>query len=236
MSIELIKRKFQPQLLSISSAIILFFSTNVFSTDIPYQSKWLKQHYTERMADFHLQPLKKGDIVFIGDSLTEMGMNWGLRFNNLKARNRGIKADMTYGVLARLDEMKANPPQAIFIMIGINDIFNLYYQQELKNLSSVSENIQRITEILHAALPQTRIFVQSLLPDHRDFITVLAASVNQQLQNIRDKKFTYIDLYTSFLSESGVMNPVLTTDGTHLNEKGYEIWKNRLVPVIGELK
>ncbi|GGP56829.1 GDSL-type esterase/lipase family protein [Shewanella saliphila] len=113
---------------------------------IPFQSEWLKNHYNDRMTMFNLQPLEAGDIVFIGDSITEQGMSWGRRFGDLAVRNRGIKGDMTYGVLARLEEMKANPPKSVFIMIGINDIFNLYYQQKIKSLSSVSLNIEKITE------------------------------------------------------------------------------------------
>lgn len=184
---------------------------------------------------FQLQPLNEGDIVFIGDSITEMGMNWGVRFGGTQFRNRGIKADMTYGVLARLSEMQKASPKAIFILIGINDIFNLYYQQEIQQLSSVAENIQKITVALRTSLPNTQIFVQSLLPDHRDFITVLAKEVNQQIQQIPNKQFEYVDLHSFFVTPEGVMRPELTTDGTHLNAKGYALWHKLLLPYIEAL-
>jgi len=200
--------------------------------EIPYQSKWLKGHYNQRMEHFKLQPLNKGDIVFVGDSITEQGLNWAVRFGDLRIRNRGISGDMTYGVMARLDEMKATSPKAIFLKIGVNDIFNLYFVKEIQSLSSVSQNIEKITAELHQHLPDTQLFVQSILPDHRDFISVMARSVNQQIQGIKYKKFTYIDLHTAFVTPQGVLKPELTTDGTHLNEMGYQLWKQQLEPIM----
>lgn len=210
-------------------------SFELLSKEIPYQSEWLKVHYHERMQRFAQQPLQKGSIVFIGDSITEQGMNWAVRFDDLRVRNRGISGDMTYGVLARLDEMKAAAPKAIFLLIGVNDIFNLYYQQEVQSLVSISRNIEKITTQLHQSLPDTQIFVQSILPDHRDFITVMASSVNQQIKNIKNKKFTYIDMHDLFKSPQGTLNPKFTTDGTHLNRLGYERWKQHLKPIMEKL-
>ncbi|MDD8058464.1 GDSL-type esterase/lipase family protein [Shewanella metallivivens] len=203
---------------------------------IPYQSDWLKNHYSERIAHFTLQPLRSNDIVFIGDSITEQGLNWAIRFNDLRVRNRGISGDTTYGVLARLDELKMTQPKAIFLKIGVNDIYNFYYIKQVKNLSSVSENIENIVIQLNEALPNTPIFVQSILPDHRAFITDMVQTVNQQIKMIKHARFTYIDLHAAFLSSNGTMNKALTTDGTHLNQAGYALWAEQLAPIMAELK
>lgn len=203
---------------------------------ILYQSDWLKNHYSERIAHFTLQPLRSNDIVFIGDSITEQGLNWAIRFNDLRVRNRGISGDTTYGVLARLDELKMTQPKAIFLKIGVNDIFNFYYIKQVKNLSSVSENIENIVIQLNEALPNTPIFVQSILPDHRAFITDMVQTVNQQIKMIKHARFTYIDLHAAFLSSNGTMNKALTTDGTHLNQAGYTLWAEQLAPIMAELK
>lgn len=241
MTLALSMKTTNPMILffSICAALVstsLSFPTHSAQTnEIPYQSTWLKNHYNERMSMFQLQPLKEGDIVFIGDSITEMGMNWGVRFNDTRVKNRGIKADMTYGVLARLNEMQVSSPKAIFILIGINDIFNLYYQQEIQQLSSIAKNIQKITNELRTSLPDTQIFVQSLLPDHRDFISVLAREVNQQIEQIPNKQFQYIELHSSFVTPDGVLRPELTTDGTHLNAEGYALWHKILQPYIEAL-
>lgn len=214
---------------------LISFKANA-ETLIPFQSQWLKNHYGERTAHFKLQPLRKGDIVFVGDSITEQGLNWAIRFNDLRVRNRGISGDMTYGVLARLNELKAAPPKAIFLKIGVNDIFNFHYIKQVKNLSSISENIEKVVTQLNEALPNTQIYVQSILPDYRDFITQMAQTVNKQIKAIKHARFTYIDLHPAFLGAQGTLNEALTTDGTHLNEAGYALWVKQLAPIMKTLK
>lgn len=164
--------------------ILTCTALNLFAADqgIPYQNEWLKEHYQGRMALFDTQPIKTGDIVFIGDSLTELGANWSIRFDNLKVRNRGISGDTTYGVLARLQEIENSAPAVIFLLIGINDIFNLYYERQIQNLSSTASNIEQIVAQINSSLPNTKIFVLGLLPDHRDYITVMAKEVNRQIE------------------------------------------------------
>ena len=67
------------------------------------------------------------------------------------------------------------------------------------------------------------------MPDHRDFITVMAKEVNRQISSITNPNFTFLNFHDQF-EVDGVMNPELTTDGTHLNRKGYQTWKNELLP------
>ncbi|MBQ4830061.1 hypothetical protein J8L84_12305 [Alteromonas sp. MMG017] len=209
---------------------------NLFAGEqgIPYQNEWLKEHYQSRMALFDTQPIKTGDVVFIGDSLTELGANWSIRFDNLKVRNRGISGDTTYGVLERLQEIENNSPAVVFLLIGINDIFNLYYEREIQNLSNTALNIRQIVSKINASLPNTKIFVLGLLPDHRDYITVMAKEVNRQIELSNSDHFTFLNFHDSF-SIDGTMNPALTTDGTHLNEAGYQVFKEQLMPYLKNL-
>ena len=52
----------------------------------------------------------------------------GAKLGIENVRNRGISGDVTDGVLLRLGELIKYKPTSIFIMIGINDLFNLHYQ------------------------------------------------------------------------------------------------------------
>ena len=55
---------------------------------------------------------------------------------------------------------------------------------------------------------------------------------NEGLRAIaEDYGFDYLDLYSSFAVD-GPMDPELTTDGLHLNKKGYDIWAERTRPII----
>ena len=62
-------------------------------------------------------------IIFLGDSLTEW-FELGKYFPGLAIINEGIAGDTTYGVLQRLEAIIKKPAKKIFLMIGINDIFN----------------------------------------------------------------------------------------------------------------
>jgi len=222
------------KVLCASTLVCTAFTSLSVEQEIPYQNEWLKNHYQSRMALFDTQPITAGDIVFLGDSLTELGGNWSVRFDNLKVRNRGISGDTTYGVLARLQEIEENAPAVVFLLIGINDIFNLYYEREIQSLSKTTLNIERIVSKINASSPNTTVFVLGLLPDHRDFVTVMAKEVNRQIALIDSAQFTFLNFHDSF-SIGGTMNPLLTTDGTHLNEAGYQIFKEQLIPYFGNL-
>ena len=58
----------------------------------------------------------------MGNSITAGGGNWSLRLDYPNIKNRGIGGDTTDGVLARLDEVIYFQPEAVFLLIGINDL------------------------------------------------------------------------------------------------------------------
>src|SRR5688572_6232361 len=91
---------------------------------IAYHSDWTKVHYPEKIAEFKLAPLAAGDVVFLGNSITEEGGDWGQRLGWSHVKNRGISGDVTEGVLIRLGEITHSKPKAVFLLIGINDLFN----------------------------------------------------------------------------------------------------------------
>jgi lysophospholipase L1-like esterase len=63
----------------------------------------------------------------------------------------------------------------------------------------------------------------------------MAKEVNNQLSSQESENFTFINFH-DLLSVDGTMNAKLTTDGTHLNEEGYKIWKKALQPYLDNLK
>ena len=85
---------------------------------------------------------------------------------------------------------------------------------------------------------EMRIVVQSVLPADEVYLRWKSCSdetirtFNEGLREIaEDYGFDYLDLYSSFAVD-GSMNPELTTDGLHLNQKGYDIWAERIRPII----
>ena len=105
--------------------------------------------------------LSKGQIVFVGDSITDFyPLDDYYADLNLATYNRGIGGDTTGGLL---DRMKVSlydlAPSKIVLMIGINDIFG-----GGKNNAYVKNNYNKILKKISKNLPDAKVYCMSLLP------------------------------------------------------------------------
>jgi hypothetical protein len=199
-------------------------STMVIST----HSDFTKKHYPNRVAEFKKEPLVANDIVFLGNSITEQGGDWSLKVDNTKARNRGISGDTTEGVIARLGEVVFFKPQKVFILIGINDLF-----RDDMSAEKVFNNILKIVSQIHEGSPETKTFVQTILPTTTENLKEKIKKTNSLLKNSEGTApYKIISLHTSFVTEEDLMDMQLSTDGVHLNEKGYKTWVNKIINLI----
>ena len=206
--------------LSMVDTNLLYPSPNVV---ISYHSEWTKIHYIEKIAAFKSNPLQFGDIVFIGNSITEQGGNWGQRFNNLKVKNRGIAGDVTAGVLNRLAEIYHYKPKKVFIKIGINDLFHDELTPEY-----VANNIKLMVDKIHLESPDTKIYVQTILPtvNNSSLKTKIAATNAIIKSSTPTNYYRVIDLHPKFADANDLMINSYSTDGLHLSEAGYIVWQN----------
>lgn len=191
---------------------------------------YIPDHYAERMRQFQAQPVHKGAILFLGNSITEMG-HWRELLGDTTVINRGISGDITFGVLHRLDEIFRMDPSRIFLEIGINDI-----SKDIPD-KIIEANILKIAGSLHAHLPHSKIYVQSLLPTNNTFPAFPQwknkdqhiRAVNRVLKRAAHKDhYTYVDLYDQFLDTHHRLDARYTLEGLHLNPSGYIHWVNYL--------
>jgi lysophospholipase L1-like esterase len=240
-------------LFKIAIVLILFFSLHVSSqtetrksvivaVNIPASiypdsslviathAEFTRNHYPIRIAEFKKNPLEKGDIVFLGNSITEQGGDWGAKVTSTKAKNRGISGDTTAGVLARLKELIYYKPQQVFILIGINDLF-----REDMTSEKVFNRILKIVHQIKNGSPTTEIFVQSILPTNTATLKEKILSTNSLLTNSQaTEPYKLITLHNLFTTERGLMNMELSTDGVHLNKNGYAAWAHKIIHLIHE--
>ena len=210
-----------------------------------YHNDWTQGHYPKRIMEFKNDPLEFGDIVFIGNSITEKGGNWSERFETMHVRNRGISGDVTDGVLKRLDEIVYFKPKAVFILIGINDLFSLHNEEDGRNLKYdkvvpstkyIGKRILKITKVIHRKSPETRVFVQTVLPTRTDYLKEDILLVNDMIKKNEIKGYyKVIDIYDRFVDADGLLTKELTVDGIHLSDKGYEKWVSVETPVVEDL-
>lgn len=197
-------------------------------------------YYDQKCAAFALENanLSEGQIVFIGDSITD-GYHLNNHYNDLPLAtyNRGIGGDVTSGVIARLKTSVIDlKPSKVIMMIGINDINSGRTNDE------IMANYKTIIEGIQTKLPATEIICESVLPmDSR--VTAWGIDLPNAIQKIKDlnariktyvesKGILFVDLFTHFKDENDQLIPSYSYDGVHPNAAGYDVWTSVLKPLL----
>ena len=206
-----------------------------------YHDDWGKNNYNKLLNQFNSDPLNSGEIIFLGNSITAEGKDWSVRLDNSIIRNRGIGGDTTDGVLARSGEIIDSNPNAVFLLIGINDLYNNTI--ETPSVNYIANNIINIAKKIKTGSVNTKVFIQTLLPiskkKSRKFYKLYNQSINNInkiiIENQDNELYSVIDLYSIFVDNKGQLKNDLTYDGLHLNEKGYEVWSKFIKPITDSL-
>src|SRR6201995_6012855 len=162
---------------------------------------FIPEHTPQRLAVFAKEPIVTGRVIFLGNSITEMG-DWKKATGDTTVINRGIGGDITYGVLKRLKDVTDRKPSKLFILLGINDI-----GKDIPD-AVIADNYLKIVKEIHAKCPGTKIYVQSVLPvnstlprfpQHYDKEEHVL-SVNKLLKaNASVGDYTFVDIFHLFV-------------------------------------
>lgn len=141
--------------------------------------------------------------------------------------NQGISGETSSGLLRRLSLLDRTQPEAIFVMIGINDLLKGVKDRELL------ENQRKIIRDLRWIHPQAALIVHSILPhsgpsatwEGRSRLLTLSNDrirvLNRELKAIaQEEGVHFLDLQPLFTDENGYLRRNLSTDGLHLNREG----------------
>lgn len=195
----------------------------------------------------HQQLLKRvaksgGDVVFLGDSITERWESTGVKawnevFVPLKAVNLGVGGDQTGHVLWRLregKELEPLSPKVAVVLIGINNPVQHLPEE-------VAGGVQAIVAELKKQKPEIKVLVLGVLPCSlkRQDKTVqrIGASdlqprvkqINAALAKLHDGKSVFFkDIGDKFLEEDGGLSQQVMSDYLHLGPKGYQIWADAI--------
>jgi lysophospholipase L1-like esterase len=181
----------------------------------------------------HLPDIKN-EIVFLGNSITD-GAEWFELLGNKKCLNRGISADITEGILIRLDAITKLQPRKLFIMIGVNDLSRNMTTDE------VAANYRKILERLKSETPRTKVYIQSVLPvnpatgmakNHTNK-TPEIMELNGKLKTLAAEfGYTYIDLFSIMADSDNHLPRSYSVDGLHLSYKAYKVWADAIMPYV----
>jgi lysophospholipase L1-like esterase len=203
---------------------------SVTNQNVTDTTPFIPWHTPERLEQFKKEPIVTGRIIFLGNSITEMG-NWQKVLNDTTVINRGIGGDITYGVLKRLKDITDRYPSKLFILLGINDI-----GKDVPDVV-IADNYLKIVKEVHSKCPNTKIYVQSVLPlnptlprfpQHYDKEEHVLALNKLLKANAQMGNYTFVDIFHLFVDADGRLDSRYTLEGLHLKPEAYVIWTDYL--------
>jgi lysophospholipase L1-like esterase len=208
--------------------IIGFSQTPVTNQRLTDTIGFLPEYYTQRAAAFAKEPVVPGRVIFLGNSITQIG-DWKKLLNDTTVINRGIAGDVTFGVLKRLVDITRRQPSKLFLLIGINDI-----GKDIPD-AVIADNIRKIIVRVQTESPSTQIYVQSILPVNPDVPKFPqhydkqehVLSTNKLIKKVAgDTHCTFVNIHDLFTDKQGKLEAKYTADGLHLTPSGdgYQKW------------
>lgn len=205
---------------------------NLWANDLgrePGDPSYLTLHYRLRELYFAVDPHPAHPVVLLGDSIT-YGGDWPRLFPHSPVENMGIGGDTTAGLLNRLNQVIVRNPSQIFLMIGTNDLcFD-------RPIPDILRNYRRILGRFHKDLPDTAVYVESVIPFNNTLFPSADLRTNGNIRKLdsglrqvaAQYHYPFINLVPDFTGIDGRLPVKYTTDGLHLNSAGYLVWRDRI--------
>jgi lysophospholipase L1-like esterase len=146
----------------------------------------------------------------------------------IKAENRAIHS-LTARELKNLVPKYLGEHENIYLMIGVNDLIE-------RSAPEVFSDVRDIIDKIRTFAPRSVLYVKSVLPITNDIPGTWAAGQDVSIFNNEVDELNllvqehcdmngieFVNLFALY-HDSGEMNIDYTTDGVHLNDKGYELW------------
>jgi lysophospholipase L1-like esterase len=197
--------------------------------------------YPLQQSMFEIYKTRQADIVMFGNSLTH-GAAWNELLGRSNAVERGIPSDVLYGYEARINSIYKLQPKIVFIMGGLNDIYNwtpvedifAVYVRIIKGLKS-----KKIIPVIQSTTYSTKTFGKDWggTPESNYGRNREVDKLNKLLSDYAKKNnIDYIDLISLISGKDGYLKPELTIDGIHFKAEAYKIWAHEVEKVLLKYK
>lgn len=174
-------------------------------------------------------------IVFFGDSLIQ-GFDVKKYFPESDVYNCGLNGATT-DLLLHLQPyaIRDYRPRKVVLLIGTNDLSDTWQFDKLES----AFNVFKLIDIVRRFDEKVEFVVVSPLPideqrkktSCRNNMQLKQLGMEYKANVMEFENTAFVDVFDAFLSE-GTLNPELTYDGLHLNEKGYDLLASKLKPYI----
>jgi lysophospholipase L1-like esterase len=205
--------------------------TSVSAADYPDPTKW-DNTISGFVLEDEIVGKQPGAIVATGSSSMRF---WGPRIHEdlapLTVIPRGFGGSNMNDVLHYLDELVLkHDPRAVLIYEGDNDVW-----QDVSSATILETYTKGIAKI-HAHDPNIRIYLVSIKPSiDRESMWPRMSEINSAIKSMAETRdnLIYVDVASSMLEPDGsIMEDIFVSDMLHLNQKGYDIWRDAIAPIL----
>lgn len=180
-----------------------------------------------RYDSFKAGRVNENSIVFVGNSITNMGC-WSETFNDdQRCLNRGNSGAVSRETLENIESVLIGHPAKIYLMIGTNDIGEGY------GVQVPFDNVKTILERIQDESPATDIYLTSVFPSEVGIRTLAAESeLNEMYKTlVVGDKIHYLDLYDALMQ---IVTGEISLDNLHMSPKGYKTWCDAAAEISGD--
>ncbi|MBR4968291.1 MAG: hypothetical protein IKY19_08715 [Bacteroidaceae bacterium] len=198
---------------------ILFVTSGLYAAD-PFR--------THRYDVFKVLPLSEQNIVFVGNSITNMHEWWEAFGSDGNIVNRGVWGTFIDETVSHIEAVAMGKPKKVFFMVGTNDLG----KNGSRNINDIIENTRIMVERLQRVSPTTEIYIQGILPSVYNRVLEQLEETNVRLKELCSQYgVTYIDLWNDLFSLT--QDNTHTLDGLHMKASGYHIWTKKIQDYVG---
>lgn len=209
--------------------VLLHFSISLAQT---YDREEIWEAEIKRFAGIDRTQTPPDDpILFVGSSSVRLWQSLRTDFPNLKIINRGFGGSQFEDVNHYFANIVTPyKPKKIILYVGENDI------DAKQTAENVLEDFKTFIALRDKNLPATPIVFITLKPSILRW--EMWAEMNKANSLIKEeikkhKRVQFADLAAKMLGADGKPLPdIYIEDGLHLNAKGYQIWKENLLPFL----
>jgi lysophospholipase L1-like esterase len=175
-------------------------------------------------------PPQPGGIVFTGSSSIRLWETLDRDMAPLPVSNQGFGGAHAPHITHYAPRIVlSSKPRIVVLFVGGNDL-----QSEDRTAEGVAENIAGFGALVHATLPESRLFVLSLKPSPLRFSRwPEMVEANRLIAEwcAGDPRLEFVDVATPMLDAAGAPRAeIFAADRLHLNDDGYALWTALLRP------
>ncbi|CAG7825112.1 unnamed protein product [Allacma fusca] len=183
-------------------------------------------------------PNDRGDVVFVGDSITDWWRNdgrsvWDQYYENLGAVNVGVAGDVTQQTIDRINggSLDGFNTRVVVLLIGTNDLGRGITEE------IVYFQIGAILSLIQTKQPNANILLLGILPRGGEDIHRKIRTVNDRVRNYDNgRTIRYLNMEAQFSPGLGqVYQNLYWGDQLHLSTEGYQVWARTMADLFNQL-